>query len=112
MVFVGKSLTAAGGQNPIEPGALAKAMVFGPNMQNFAEVVRSLLAQQGAIQVRDAAALEKALAELLADPARRQALGRNALKVVRENLGAINRTVEMILRHLEKEDLYVAPPVT
>ncbi|MGO8676848.1 MAG: 3-deoxy-D-manno-octulosonic acid transferase [Limisphaerales bacterium] len=112
VVFVGKSLTAAGGQNPIEPGALAKAMVFGPNMQNFAEVVRSLLAQQGAIQVRDAAALEKALAELLADPARRQALGRNALKVVRENLGAINRTVEMILRHLEKEDLYVAPPVT
>ena len=112
MVFVGKSLTAAGGQNPIEPGALGKAMVFGPNMQNFAEVVRSLLAQQGAIQVRDAAGLEKALGELLADPARRQALGRNALKVVRENLGAVSRTVEMILRHLEKEDLYVAPPVT
>ncbi len=42
LIFVGKSLTAEGGQNPIEPGALGKAMVFGPNMQNFAEVVRQL----------------------------------------------------------------------
>ena len=42
VIFVGKSLTAEGGQNPIEPGALGKAMVFGPNMQNFAEVVAQL----------------------------------------------------------------------
>ena len=41
VIFVGKSLTAEGGQNPIEPGALGKAMVFGPNMQNFADVARS-----------------------------------------------------------------------
>ncbi len=110
VIFVGKSLTAAGGQNPIEPGALGKAMVFGPNMQNFAEVVRSLLAQDGAIQTRDAAGLEKVLGELLADEARRQTLGRNALKVVRENLGAVSRTVDMIIEHLDDEDLYVAQP--
>jgi 3-deoxy-D-manno-octulosonic-acid transferase len=85
-------------------------MVFGPNMQNFAEVVRSLLAQDGAIQTRDAAGLEKVLGELLADEARRQTLGRNALKVVRENLGAVSRTVDMIIEHLDDEDLYVAQP--
>ncbi len=110
VIFVGKSLTAAGGQNPIEPGAMGKAMVFGPNMQNFAEIVRSLLAQGGAIQVRDPAGLEKVLGQLLADEPRRQALGRNALKVVRENLGAIDRTVDMLIKHLEDEDLYIAPP--
>ena len=88
VIFVGKSLTAEGGQNPIEPGALGKAMVFGPNMQNFAEVVRSFLEQNGAVQVRDAAELEKVLGDLLADEARREQLGRNALKVVHENLGA------------------------
>jgi 3-deoxy-D-manno-octulosonic-acid transferase len=110
VIFVGKSLTAAGGQNPIEPGALGKAMVFGPNMQNFAEAVRSLLAQEGAIQARDAAGLELVLGELLADEARRQTLGRNALKVVRENLGAVGRTVDMIVQHLEAEALYIPPP--
>jgi 3-deoxy-D-manno-octulosonic-acid transferase len=109
IVFVGKSLTAEGGQNPIEPGALGKAMVFGPHMQNFAEVSRNLVEQNGAVQVRDAAELEKALGDLLADEARREQLGRNALTVVRENLGAIERTVDMIVEHLAASDLYVAP---
>ena len=84
-------------------------MVFGPNMQNFAEVTRSFLANEGAIQVRDAAELERILAELLADDARRERLGRNALKVVHENLGAILRTVEMILGELKQGQLYIAP---
>jgi 3-deoxy-D-manno-octulosonic-acid transferase len=108
VIFVGKSLTAQGGQNPIEPGALGKAMVFGPNMQNFAEAVASFVAQDGAVQVRDAGELEAALAQLLSDDARREQLGRNALKVVRENLGAIERTVDMIVQHLDKEEFYVA----
>ncbi len=111
VIFVGKSLTAEGGQNPIEPGALGKAMVFGPNMQNFAEVARSFVAGEGAEQVKDAAELETRLAALLADENRRSQLGRNALKVVRENLGAIERTVDMIVEQLDKDEFYVAPPL-
>ncbi len=109
VVFVGKSLTAVGGQNPIEPGALGKPMVFGPNMQNFADVTQNFLAQDAALQVADADALEKALAGLLADKARRAELGRNALKVVAENLGALDSTVEMILGQLKARGIYVAP---
>jgi len=109
VIFVGKSLTARGGQNPIEPGALGKAMVFGPNMQNFAEIVRGFLDRDGAVQVRDAAELEKKLGDLLADPRRRDQLGSNALKVVRENLGAVERTVDMIVEHLDDSEIYIAP---
>ena len=109
VIFVGKSLTAEGGQNPIEPGALAKPMIFGPNMQNFADVVRNFVAQDAAVQVNNAAELESALAQLLADPARREQLGRNAVKVVRENLGAVERTVDMIVERLKHEEFYVAP---
>ncbi len=110
VIFVGKSLAGEGGQNPIEPGALGKAMVFGPNMQNFSEIVGALLAQKGAIQVRDAAGLEAALGQLLTDDKLRAELGGNALKVVNENLGAIDRTVEMIVEHLrdKNSELYVA----
>jgi 3-deoxy-D-manno-octulosonic-acid transferase len=111
VVFVGKSLTAQGGQNPIEPGALGKAMVFGPNMQNFAQVAGDLVAQNGAVQVRDAAELEKVLAELLSDDARREQLGGNARKVVRENLGAVDRTVDMIVQQLDGSEIYVAPQI-
>ena len=111
VIFVGKSLTAEGGQNPIEPGALRKAMVFGPNMQNFADAVASFIARDGAVQVRDAAELETALAQLLSDEARRVRLGRNALQVVRENLGAIERTADMIIQRLDEEEFYVTPQV-
>jgi 3-deoxy-D-manno-octulosonic-acid transferase len=109
VVFVGKSITAMGGQNPIEPGTLGKAMVLGPNMQNFADITRNFVAQNGAIQVRDPEGLEHAIAGLLADENRRAEMGRNAQRVVRENLGAIDRTVEMILEHLKKREIYIAP---
>jgi len=109
VVFVGKSLTAQGGQNPIEPAELGKAVVFGPNMQNFTDVVRAFLDQNGAVQVRDAAELERTIGELLENAPRRELLGENALKVVRENQGALQRTVDMIVENLAGSELYVAP---
>jgi 3-deoxy-D-manno-octulosonic-acid transferase len=108
VVFIGKSLTAKGGQNPIEPAALGKPTVFGPNMQNFADVVRCFLANDGAVQVRDASRLEFALVELLGDAPRREQLSRNALEVVRENQGAVYRTLDMIAKYLETRDVYVS----
>jgi 3-deoxy-D-manno-octulosonic-acid transferase len=107
VIFVGKSLTAEGGQNPIEPGALGKAMVFGPHMQNFAAISSALVSQKGARQVRDAAELEKTLGVLLADEKLRHDLGQNALKVVEENKGALERTVDMIVQHLKSDQVFV-----
>jgi 3-deoxy-D-manno-octulosonic-acid transferase len=106
---VGKSLTAAGGQNPIEPGAAGKAMVFGPNMQNFTDIARNFVAQNAAVQVNSVETLETAIAELFADEGRREELGRNALRVVRENLGAIVRTADMILENLKGRGVYIMP---
>lgn len=78
-------------------------------MQNFADISSNFVKNGGAIQVKDAAELETRLAELLADPARRETLGKNAAKVVHENLGAIERTVDMIIEHLEGGQFYIAP---
>jgi len=111
VVFVGKSLTAEGGQNPIEPGALGKPMVFGPNMQNFEAIAQLLVEREGAVQVRDVVELERALGELLAGPDRAKHLGENALTVVKENLGAIDRTVEMILAGLRRQEMVAQPKI-
>lgn len=102
VVFVGKSLTANGGQSPIEPGALGKAMTFGPNMQNFTAIARVFVKGGGAVQVRDVAGLEAAIAELLADPERRAELGRNGQAVVAQNQGATVKTVELMLHTLRQ----------
>jgi 3-deoxy-D-manno-octulosonic-acid transferase len=107
VVFIGKSLTAFGGQNPVEPGAQGKAIVFGPNMQNFADITRAFLRKNAAVQVQSPDELEHAVGGLLADCERRAALGRAALEVVTENLGAVGRTVEMILPHLESQGIRV-----
>jgi len=109
VVFVGKSLTAEGGQNPIEPGAVGRAMVFGPNMQNFAEIAEKFVQRNGAARVKDAATLERVVGELLGDPKRREEMGSNACAVVKENLGGIERTVDVILQHLDTSELYVKP---
>lgn len=97
VVFVGKSLTAEGGQNPIEPAALGKPVVFGPNMQNFRPIVRALLRTNGAIQVADVIELEKTIGELLENPAHRAELGANAERLVRQSSGATQRTVEFLV---------------
>jgi 3-deoxy-D-manno-octulosonic-acid transferase len=108
-VFVGKSLTAQGGQNPIEPAALSKPILFGPHMTNFAEIAAAFVARGGAKQVKGVDDLTEAFATLLSDPRQAAEMGRAALAVVRENLGPIERTVAMIVAHLEGTDVYVAP---
>ncbi len=100
VVFVGKSLTAKGGQNPIEPAAMGKPVVFGPHMGNFPQVVPQFLSAHAAIEVPDEPALARALGELMADPARRESMGAAARDVVARNRGSITRTADLIVRGL------------
>ncbi len=97
VVFVGKSLTANGGQNPVEPARLGKAVVFGPHMENFEVVVKHLLDAKGAIQIRDKAHLGEEVSRLLESPDERRALGENACEVLQRHQGAARRTAELIL---------------
>lgn len=109
-IFIGKSLVGGGGQNPIEPAALAKPIVFGPNMQNFQSITDAFLRNHAAIQVQSEAELENAFRLLLRDENQRTQLGKNALRVVQENKGSIERTVDMIVEHLQDEEIYIKPP--
>lgn len=96
IVFVGKSLTEHGGQNPIEPALCGKAVVVGPNMENFPAVMPLFRRANALVQVRDVQGLERAIAELAADKSGRIELGRRAAHLVEESKGAIQRTVELI----------------
>src|SRR5881392_297172 len=78
IVFMGKSLTAHGGQNPVEPIMAGKPVVFGPHMENFATLAETLVSGKGAIQVHDTDSLERAVGELLRDSESRQRLVENA----------------------------------
>ncbi len=101
VVFVGKSLLAHGGQNPIEAAAAGCAVVVGPNMENFRAVTKTFLSAEGMVQVKDKATLEIELQKLLRDPGERSKLGSQARAVVDRNRRAVDRTVEMIGPFLE-----------
>jgi len=96
VAFVGGSLGNRGGQNMIEPAGYGAALLFGPNTQNFRDVVELLLADQAARVVRDAADLTKALGECLADPDGARKAGSRAQKRVLAQQGATARTVELL----------------
>jgi len=96
VVFVGGSLIKHGGQNPIEPAAMGKAVIFGPHMFNFKAIAAVLLANGAAVQVSDAKGLLKELSNLLNDREKIRKLSDNARKVVRENRGATERNLKAI----------------
>jgi 3-deoxy-D-manno-octulosonic-acid transferase len=97
LAFVGKSLLARGGQNPAEAILAGKPVLFGPHMENFAVLANSLVAQNGAIQVRSATDLLRAMANLLANPEQREELVKNARAVLDTHRGATARTAQLIV---------------
>ncbi len=97
VVFIGKSLTAHGGQNPVEPILAGKPVLFGPHMENFSSLARSLVEADAAVQIADASELCERAAELLRAPARRADLVQNAERVLAVHRGATERTAELVL---------------
>ena len=96
VVFIGKSMTAQGGQNPVEPIMARKPVVFGPHMENFVTLARTLVSKEGAIQIHDVESLEKAIEELLRDSKARHRLVRNAREVLNQHRGATARAAALI----------------
>lgn len=96
IIFVGKSLMEHGGQNPIEPAMCGKAVVVGPNMENFPAVMPVFVKEGALLQVPDAEAFEREIARLVADRAARETLGARAARVVAQNRGVIGRTVALL----------------
>jgi 3-deoxy-D-manno-octulosonic-acid transferase len=103
-VFVGGSLVDQGGHNILEPAVFGKPIVFGPYMQNFAEIARAFIDNDAAIQIRTGRELEHALMGLLTDPVRRARLGAAARALVEANRGARGKTMTAIARVLPPQD--------
>jgi 3-deoxy-D-manno-octulosonic-acid transferase len=96
VAFVGGSLVPTGGHNILEPAVFGRPILFGPHMQNFQEIAATFLEAGAAIQVTGESELEAALRDLLANPVRREGLGRAAQAIVQMNHGARERTLAAI----------------
>lgn len=101
IAFVGGSMGSRGGQNMIEPAAYGAAVSFGPNTQNFRDIVRALLQRDAAIVVRDGPELTAFVRKCLEEPAWAAALGQRAQQLVLEQRGATDRTMQLVAEILQ-----------
>jgi len=97
IAFVGGSLVAHGGQNPLEPARLDCAVLHGPHMANFAPAVAALAAAGGAVAVTDANALTTALGALLDDPAARARCADAASRVAVAGGDVLDRVMDHLV---------------
>ncbi|MGC2087369.1 MAG: 3-deoxy-D-manno-octulosonic acid transferase [Bradyrhizobium sp.] len=100
IVFMGGSLVAHGGQNPIEAIKLGAAIVHGPHVFNFSDVYEALDGAGGARVADGREALVKQLGRLLADADARSALVNGGERVVAELGGALDRTLSALEPYL------------
>ena len=96
MVFVGGSLVATGGHNILEPAVFGRPVVFGPHMQNFAEIAAAFVANGAGVQVDGEGAFEEQVLSLMTDPVRRARLGAAARALVEANRGAKEKTLAVL----------------
>jgi len=102
LAFIGGSLVATGGHNPLEPAVWAVPVLSGPHVFNFREVYNELVAAGGAQLVADVAGLEAALGDWLASPAAARQAGMAGRAVIEANRGATARTVDALLSLVDR----------
>ena len=91
--FVGGSLVAQGGHNPLEPASFGHPVLFGPHMEDFVLMSQLLVESGGGQQVSDSDDLFEAAKKILMDPALCDDMGRKAAAYVETNKGALKRVV-------------------
>jgi len=102
VVFVGGSIVDRGGHNVLEPASKGACVITGYHTHNFQAIVQLLNEADAIVQLppvdiaRAPACLERELKSLLTDHELRIRLGHEAKKIVEDNQGAADRTVEII----------------
>jgi 3-deoxy-D-manno-octulosonic-acid transferase len=96
IAFIGGSLVAKGGHNPLEAARLGCAVLHGGDMSNCAVIAASLDRAGAALTVGDADSLGAAVARLLDNPDERRARAKAAMRVAAAGACVLDR----VLAHL------------
>jgi 3-deoxy-D-manno-octulosonic-acid transferase len=103
-VFVGGSLVPSGGHNILEPAAFGKIPVFGPSMENFAEIASRFVAAGAAVQVESPEDVGVAWIGFFRNPERMNKMGETARNLVEGSRGAADRALAEIAKLLDGAD--------
>ncbi len=102
VAFVGGSLVAAGGHNPLEPAQFGVPIVMGPHYRNFRAITEDLRAHD-ALRIASREELAQVLVGLLTNRGDAQGMGHRAREIFEQQAGATARSLQA-LRKLLKVD--------
>lgn len=91
VAFVGGSFVPVGGHNMLEPAAEGVPVLYGPHVQNFADIAACLEQEGAALRVTDWQDLAKGLRRLFSDPSLRERMGRAGSRVVAKQADILQR---------------------
>ncbi|MGN8122051.1 lipid IV(A) 3-deoxy-D-manno-octulosonic acid transferase [Pseudomonas sp. 22082] len=100
--FVGGSLVPNGGHNLLEPAALAKPVISGPNLFNFLDIAAQLRSAGALAEVDDAEGLATEVQRLFELPRDAQRMADAGLSVMRRNQGALQRLLDGLGRLIDR----------
>jgi 3-deoxy-D-manno-octulosonic-acid transferase len=100
VAFVGGSLVAKGGHNPLEPAQFGVPVVIGPSFENFRGVVDAML-EADAIRIVTPQMLSETLIALMRDREGAKALGERGRAAFEAQSGATPHTVEALMALLQ-----------
>lgn len=100
IIFVGGSLVARGGHNPIEPARLNCALITGPHTYNFTDIYAHFTAALAVEIVKDAASLASAVCNLMLSLDLRNERAHAASAVVAAQAGATRNILKHALQLL------------
>jgi 3-deoxy-D-manno-octulosonic-acid transferase len=89
-----------GGHNPLEPAALGKPVLFGPNMDNAREIATKLVHCKAAMHVSSQHEFQLAVEKILTDGELRDHMGQAGRHLVEANKGALDLTLKAVERLL------------
>jgi len=100
ITFVGGSMGEQGGHNALEPAALGKPVLLGPNMDNAREIATQLLHCNAARCVTNQQDFRLATEQILTNGALRDSMGQAGRDLVERNRGALDLTLKAVERLL------------
>ena len=95
VVFMGKSLTGKGGQNPLEPARQGATILYGPNVDNFLDIYKLLDKLKITHKVNGISSLTKLVGKLIIQPNSKknylkiEKIGKKILKETKDEINSL-----------------------
>jgi len=100
VAFMGGSLVAVGGHNPLEAAAIGRPVITATHTHNFESVYQGLTEAGAALKVEDAKELADAVDDWLSDAVSRNDAGERGRAFVAANRGALDKLMSLVYEEL------------